>query len=142
MDSLGARPIALKDAVSLAQQNALGAVQARGQVRSAESGVRAARSALFPSLNLTMGQVNQSGDRFDSQGRLWEQEFGNAIMDETNLIVKGGNYGWPKCEGTSGQCGTSGFLAPKATYPTAAGSCSGPSRPPPLTASLRGPVRT
>ena len=70
MDSLGARPIALKEAVSLAQQNALGAVQARGQVRSAESSVRAARSALFPSLNLTMGQVNQSGDRFDSQGRL------------------------------------------------------------------------
>jgi len=69
-DSLGAKPIALKDAVSLAQTNALGAVQARGQVRSAESGVRAARSALFPSLNLTMGQVNQSGDRFDSQGRL------------------------------------------------------------------------
>src|SRR4051812_27533216 len=70
VDSTGARPIALKDAVSLAQQNALGAVQARGQVRSAESGVRAARSALFPSLNLTLGQVNQSGDRFDSQGRL------------------------------------------------------------------------
>jgi outer membrane protein len=69
-DSLGARPIALKDAVSLAQQNALGAVQARGQVRSAESGVRAARAALFPSLNFTLGQVNQSGDRFDSQGRL------------------------------------------------------------------------
>jgi outer membrane protein len=69
-DSLGARPIALKNAVSLAQQNALGAVQARGQVRSAESGVRSARAALFPSLNLTLGQVNQSGDRFDSQGRL------------------------------------------------------------------------
>jgi outer membrane protein len=69
-DSLGARPIPLKDAVSLAQTNALGAVQARGQVRTAESGVRAARASLFPSLNLTMGQVNQSGDRFDSQGRL------------------------------------------------------------------------
>jgi hypothetical protein len=23
---------------------------------------------------------------------LWEQEFGNSIMDETNLIQKGGNY--------------------------------------------------
>ena len=66
----GARAIPLKDAVALAQQNALGAVQARGQVRTAESSVRAARAALFPSLNLTMGQVNQSGDRFDSQGRL------------------------------------------------------------------------
>ncbi|HEX7978654.1 MAG TPA: TolC family protein [Gemmatimonadaceae bacterium] len=70
VDSLGAKPIALKDAVSQAQQNALGAVQARGQVRTAESAVRAARASLFPSLNLTMGQVNQSGDRFDSQGRL------------------------------------------------------------------------
>jgi outer membrane protein len=66
----GARAIPLKDAVALAQQNALDAVQARGQVRTAESSVRAARAALFPSLNFTMGQVNQSGDRFDSQGRL------------------------------------------------------------------------
>jgi outer membrane protein len=69
-DTLAARPIPLRDAVALAQQNGLAAVQARGQVRNAESSVRAARSALFPSLNFTMGQVNQSGDRFDSQGRL------------------------------------------------------------------------
>jgi len=55
-DSLGARPIPLREA--------------RGQVRTAESSVRAARAALLPSLNFTMGQVNQSGDRFDSQGRL------------------------------------------------------------------------
>src|SRR5215218_1056181 len=69
-DTLAARPIALRDAVALAQQNGLAAVQARGQVRSAESGVKAARAALFPSLNFTMGQVNQSGERFDAQGRL------------------------------------------------------------------------
>jgi outer membrane protein len=69
-DSLGARPIPLKDAVTLAQQNALGAVQARGQIQTAESSVRAARSALLPSLNFTLGQVNQSGDRLDAQGRL------------------------------------------------------------------------
>ena len=69
-DSLGARPIALRDAVSAAQLNALGAVQARGQIRTAESSVRAARAALLPSLNLTLGQVNQSGDRLDAQGRL------------------------------------------------------------------------
>jgi outer membrane protein TolC len=70
VDSLGGRPIALRDAVALAQQNALGAVQARGQVRTAESTVRAARAALLPSLTFTMGQVNQSGDRLDAQGRL------------------------------------------------------------------------
>ena len=69
-DSLGAKPIPLRDAVTLAQQNALGAVTARGQIRTAESSVRAARAALFPSLNLTLGQVNQSGDRLDAQGRL------------------------------------------------------------------------
>jgi glucose/arabinose dehydrogenase len=39
--------------------------------------------------------------------------------------VKGGNYGWPACEGTTGTCGTAGFIAPKHTYPTSAGSCSG-----------------
>ncbi|MEV6641369.1 PQQ-dependent sugar dehydrogenase [Amycolatopsis sp. NPDC051371] len=71
------------------------------------------------------GHRNPQGLAFDSQGRLWEQEFGNAIMDETNLIIKGGNYGWPACEGTSGTCGTAGFIAPKRTYPTADGSCSG-----------------
>ncbi|MBO1768358.1 lectin [Allobranchiibius sp. GilTou38] len=71
------------------------------------------------------GHRNPQGLAFDSQGRLWEQEFGNSVMDETNLIVKGGNYGWPACEGTSGTCGTAGFIAPKHTYPTADGSCSG-----------------
>jgi glucose/arabinose dehydrogenase len=71
------------------------------------------------------GHRNPQGLAFDSQGRLWEQEFGNAVMDETNLITKGGNYGWPACEGTSGTCDTAGFIAPKRTYSTADGSCSG-----------------
>ncbi len=71
------------------------------------------------------GHRNPQGLAFDSQGRLWEQEFGNSIMDETNLIVKGGNYGWPACEGTSGSCGNPGFIAPKRTYSVASGSCSG-----------------
>ncbi|GAA4633743.1 PQQ-dependent sugar dehydrogenase [Actinoallomurus vinaceus] len=71
------------------------------------------------------GHRNVQGLAFDAQGRLWEQEFGNSVMDETNLITKGGNYGWPSCEGTSGTCGTSGFIAPKHTYPVADGSCSG-----------------
>jgi len=71
------------------------------------------------------GHRNPQGLAFDSQGRLWEQEFGNSVMDETNLITKGGNYGWPACEGTAGTCGTAGYIAPKHTYPTAEGSCSG-----------------
>ncbi len=71
------------------------------------------------------GHRNPQGLAFDSRGRLWEQEFGNGIMDETNLITRGGNYGWPACEGTSGSCGTAGYIAPKRTYATADGSCSG-----------------
>ncbi|TQM85272.1 glucose/arabinose dehydrogenase [Saccharothrix saharensis] len=71
------------------------------------------------------GHRNPQGLAFDSQGRLWEQEFGNSVMDETNLVVRGGNYGWPACEGTTGDCGRPGFVAPKRTYPVAEGSCSG-----------------
>ena len=33
------------------------------------------------------GHRNPQGLAFDSQGRLWEQEFGNSVMDETNLIT-------------------------------------------------------
>jgi len=69
-DTLAARPIALRDAVALAEQNGLAAIQARGQTRSAESGVRAAKGALFPSATISLGQVNQSGERLDAQGRL------------------------------------------------------------------------
>jgi glucose/arabinose dehydrogenase len=72
------------------------------------------------------GHRNPQGLAFDSRGRLWEQEFGNNVADETNLVVKGGNYGWPACEGTIGEaCGTAGFIAPVQTYPVASASCSG-----------------
>jgi glucose/arabinose dehydrogenase len=75
------------------------------------------------------GHRNPQGLAFDSQGRLWAQEFGNLDQDETNLIQKGGNYGWPNCEGTLSKagsgCATAGYIAPKRTYSTAEGSCSG-----------------
>nr|WP_306745043.1 PQQ-dependent sugar dehydrogenase [Saccharothrix yanglingensis] len=71
------------------------------------------------------GHRNPQGLAFDSRGRLWEQEFGNSVMDETNLIVRGGNYGWPACEGTTGRCDEPGFIAPERTYPVAEASCSG-----------------
>ncbi len=75
------------------------------------------------------GHRNPQGLAFDSKGRLWAQEFGNSAQDETNMIKKGGNHGWPTCEGTVSQggqgCATAGFVAPKYTYPTAEASCSG-----------------
>jgi Raf kinase inhibitor-like YbhB/YbcL family protein len=69
------------------------------------------------------GHRNPQGLDFDSQGRLWAAEFGNTVMDEVNLITRGGNYGWPNCEGTSGSCG--GFIAPKKTWSTGQASPSG-----------------
>jgi outer membrane protein len=54
----------------MAEQGGLAAVQARGQVRAAESGVRAAKGALWPSVSLSLGQVNQSGSRLDATGQL------------------------------------------------------------------------
>ena len=69
-DTLAARPIPLREAVALAEQNGLAAIQARGQTRAAASGVRAAKGALLPSATISLGQVNQSGERLDAQGRL------------------------------------------------------------------------
>jgi glucose/arabinose dehydrogenase len=71
----------------------------------------------------SLGHRNPQGLDFDSKGRLWQAEFGNSVMDEVNLIQKGGNYGWPNCEGTSGSC--SGYIAPKKTWSTSSASPSG-----------------
>jgi glucose/arabinose dehydrogenase len=43
----------------------------------------------------SMGHRNPLGIDFDSEGRLWAHEMGPRGGDELNLIVKGGNYGWP-----------------------------------------------
>ncbi|WP_406277510.1 PQQ-dependent sugar dehydrogenase [Embleya sp. NBC_00896] len=71
----------------------------------------------------SIGHRNPQGLDFDSKGRLWQAEFGDNIMDEVNLIQKGGNYGWPNCEGTDGSC--SGYIAPKKTWPVSSASPSG-----------------
>ncbi len=71
----------------------------------------------------SMGHRNPQGLDFDSKGRLWQAEFGNSNMDEVNLIQRGGNYGWPNCEGTSGSC--SGYIPPKKTWSTSSASPSG-----------------
>jgi outer membrane protein len=63
-------PIDLQRAIQLAQRNSPTSVQARGQIRTATSAVKAAYAALLPGVSLSLGQVNQSGDRMDAQGRI------------------------------------------------------------------------
>ncbi|MEV0794350.1 PQQ-dependent sugar dehydrogenase [Kribbella sp. NPDC050459] len=69
------------------------------------------------------GHRNPQGLAWDSRRQLWAAEFGENSQDELNLIQKGGNYGWPACEGTIGDCG--GYIAPKRTWSTAQAGPSG-----------------
>ena len=59
------------------------------------------RQVTWPGPNLTssetwtLGHRNPYGLAFAPDGRLWETEMGPRGGDELNLILKGGNYGWP-----------------------------------------------
>ncbi len=59
------------------------------------------------------GHRNSQGLAWDAQGRLWATEHGrsgsSSGYDELNLIVKGGNYGWPTIQGSATQ---QGMIAP------------------------------
>ncbi|MBK8159767.1 MAG: PQQ-dependent sugar dehydrogenase [Rhodospirillaceae bacterium] len=48
----------------------------------------------------SIGHRNPQGLAFrPTDGALWSTEHGPDSQDELNRIVKGGNYGWPKCRG-------------------------------------------
>ncbi|WP_345130058.1 PQQ-dependent sugar dehydrogenase, partial [Dactylosporangium darangshiense] len=76
----------------------------------------------FGTLVYSYGHRNPQGIAWDSQGRLWEAEFGNSMYDELNLIKPGLNYGWPTCEGT---CTVTGMQNPKRQWPVDQASPSG-----------------
>src|SRR5687767_1216051 len=65
-----ATPIALTEAIRMAQRNAPAGVQARGAIRTSEAAVKQSYAAFLPSFSLSAGRQRQSGERFDTQGNL------------------------------------------------------------------------
>ncbi|MDP9982838.1 glucose/arabinose dehydrogenase [Pseudarthrobacter oxydans] len=63
----------------------------------------------------SLGHRNVQGLAWDSAGRLWASEFGPDVDDELNLIVPGGNYGWPEVTGAPHRAG---FLDAKVVWPS------------------------
>ena len=67
----------------------------------------------------SLGHRNVQGLAWDSTGRLWASEFGPDVDDELNLIVPGGNYGWPEVTGAPHRAG---LLDAKVVWPSTADS--------------------
>lgn len=70
----------------------------------------------------SLGHRNVQGIAFDSARRPWATEFGQNTYDEVNLLVAGGNYGWPVVEGNVAD---SRYLRPKWTWRPPEASPSG-----------------
>ncbi|MEO3749760.1 PQQ-dependent sugar dehydrogenase [Streptomyces sp. B6B3] len=75
------------------------------------------------SLVYTSGHRNVQGLAWDADGRLWATEFGDDTWDELNLVIRGGNHGWPEHEGRGGA--DEGYVDPVEQWSPAEASPSG-----------------
>ena len=77
----------------------------------------------FPdSLVYSYGHRNVQGVGWAADGTMFASEFGQDTWDELNVIVAGGNYGWPNVEGIAN---ADGFINPVQQWPTDEASPSG-----------------
>jgi glucose/arabinose dehydrogenase len=77
---------------------------------------------LAGSLVYSLGHRNPQGLGWGSDGTLVLTEFGQNTWDELNIIIPGGNYGWPEVEGVGGD---PAFIDPVQQWATDAASPSG-----------------
>lgn len=63
------------------------------------------------------GHRNPQGLAFrPADGSLWSTEHGPDTQDEINLIVKGGDYGWPRCKGIEACSGLANYQPARAEF--------------------------
>lgn len=70
----------------------------------------------------SMGHRNVQGMAWAADGTMFAVEFGENTWDELNVIVRGGNYGWPVHEGRAND---PAYRNPVQQWPTADASPSG-----------------
>ena len=87
-------------------------------------GVAGARGEIF-----AYGLRNPWRMSFDAlTGQLWVADVGQDAVEEIDVVVAGGNYGWNRLEGercfASERCSSAGTVLPVATYLHVNGNCS------------------
>jgi glucose/arabinose dehydrogenase len=74
-----------------------------GKILRVDDHGRAPADNPFDNAVYSLGHRNSQGLAWDSTGRLWAIDHGRSGivsgLDELNLIVPGGNYGWPRIQG-------------------------------------------